>query len=187
MSQALNQLLARRGWNTGIGQARPCVLPLGIHPHSDAREWVQVWSIERGCWAVCNWHPSQLPGHIMGRDSAWRALGPVWAMASMHSEAGSLHCGSFHTVSVGLASDIQQRTSQSPNPFLCLQADLQMMLQILVCWLFLWRIFWNLAQNLELSAQILLFCNQRNSSLLDVFKNLTTNTHKICIPRLRVF
>lgn len=77
--------------------------------------------------------PSQLPGHIMGRDSAWRALGPVWAVASMYSEVGGLHCGYFHTVSVGLASDIPQRTSQSPNPFLCLQADLQMMLQILVC------------------------------------------------------
>lgn len=43
----------------------------------------------------------------MGRDSAWRALGPVWAVASMHSEVGSLHYGYVHTVSVGLASDIQ--------------------------------------------------------------------------------
>ena len=69
----------------------------------------------------------------MGRASACRALGPVWAMASVHSEVGGLHYGYFHAISVALASDIQQRTSQSPNPFLCLQADLLMMLQILVC------------------------------------------------------
>ena len=66
MSQALNQLLARRGWNTEIGQARPCVLPLGIHPHSDAREWVQVWSIERGCWAVCNYIPHSFLDTLWG-------------------------------------------------------------------------------------------------------------------------
>lgn len=34
------------------------------------------------------------PGHY-GEDSAWRALGPVWAVASMHSEVSGLHCGCF--------------------------------------------------------------------------------------------
>lgn len=43
-----------------------------------------------------------------GEGFSMVTLGPVWAVASMHSEVGGLHCGCFHTVSVGLASDIHK-------------------------------------------------------------------------------
>lgn len=114
-----------------IGQARSCVLPLGIRrPHSNARVGTGLVHREKDAGQ-----------HAL--TASWTHYGEGFSMESLLAQCGLWRqctvklvvftVAVFYTVSVGLASDIPQRTSQSPNPFLCLQADLQMMLQILVC------------------------------------------------------
>ena len=69
----------------------------------------------------------------MGRDLAWRALGTVWAVASVPSEVGSLHYGYSHTVSCRFGLGHAMRNVSVTKPIPLSPSRLKVTLHIVAC------------------------------------------------------